>query len=75
MNNEKATSTNVEVIGNTDPNDVVYINDNPVSPDENGNFRKTISVFPGKNEIDVKSINKFNRQTEIIRKIDVVPSP
>jgi len=75
LNNSKVLSTDVEVIGKTDSDSVVFINDYPVSPDDNGNFKKTISVFPGKNEIDIKSVNKFNRQAEIKREIDVEPNP
>lgn len=62
-------SSSLRVIGKTDPNSTVYINSDLVSLDSSGNFTKTITVFPGIAVIDVKVVNKFERQTE--KKIQV----
>lgn len=65
-------STNlVSVAGSTSPENVVFINNFPVSVDENGNFKKFVSVFPGKALITIKIVNRFNKVTEVIRHITV----
>lgn len=71
---QKIVSSRIEVTGKTDPNSSVYVNDALVTVDSNGNFNKTISVFPGKITIDVKAINKFGRATEIKRSVEVKPA-
>lgn len=58
------SSSFVKVSGKTDPNLTVFVNSNQVSVDQSGNFTKTISVFPGKTEIDVKVVSKFNKETD-----------
>lgn len=63
----------IKVSGKTDSNSTVYINKNAVSVDNNGNFEKTINVFPGKTIIDVEVINKFSRKTDKQIEINVKP--
>ncbi len=52
------------VKGKTDPNATVFVNDKQVSVDDNGNFQKDITVFPGNIVIDIVSENQFGRKTE-----------
>lgn len=59
------------VVGKTDPNATVYINESSVSIDQNGNFKKNIDLFTGKSTIKVKVINYFGRQTYLERHIEV----
>jgi cytoskeletal protein RodZ len=61
----------VAVSGKTDPEATVAVNNNPVAVSEIGAFKKNLNVFPGKNEITIKSINKFGRATVIKREIEV----
>lgn len=68
--NQVINSSSVIVTGKTDSNSTVYINKDLISVDQNGNFEKTINVFPGKTTISVKAISKFLKQTE--KKIDIV---
>ena len=68
---DRIVSSRLEVSGKTDPNASVYINEALVTVDSNGNFNKTISVFPGKLIIDVKAINKFGRTTEVKRSVEL----
>lgn len=72
--NQTVSSTLVLVSGSTNPDNVVYVNGFQVSLDENGNFKKSLSVFSGKNQIDIKVVNRFNKTTEIIRHITVTGS-
>jgi cytoskeletal protein RodZ len=67
------TSSQIKVVGTTDPNATVYVNQDAVSVDNNGNFEKVINVFPGENTIVVKAVNKFSKQTEKDLQINVKP--
>lgn len=68
---EVISSNLVLVSGTTDSENVVFINNFPVSVDEDGKFRKSISAFSGKNQITIKIVNRFNKTTEITRQITV----
>lgn len=70
--NDQVFSETVVVSGKTDPNAAVFVNDQPVSLDKNGNFTKQLTVFPGKSVITIKAINRLGKSTEIERKIEVV---
>lgn len=67
--NQTLKSTLVLVSGETSPENVVFVNNFPVAVDDNGNFKKTISVFPGKSLITVKVVNRFNKTTVVTRHI------
>jgi cytoskeletal protein RodZ len=58
------SSSQVKIAGKTDSNATVYIDKDAVTVDENGNFEKVITVFPGKSTVVVRAINKFSRETE-----------
>lgn len=62
--NQIVKSSSLKVSGKTDSNSTVYINKDLVSVDQNGNFEKTITVFPGNSVVVVRSISKFLKQTE-----------
>jgi len=61
----------VTVIGKTDPNTTLTINDIPVYTDKDGMFKKDIAVFTGANTITAKAVNNFGKQTTLIRHIHV----
>ena len=64
----------VEVMGKTDPNSTVFVNNQTASLDKDGNFRKNINVFPGKTKITIKVVNNFNKITILERQIEVKSS-
>lgn len=72
---ETISRQTVEVIGKTDPNSTVYVDKNEVSVDSNGYFQKALSVFPGKTVITIKVVNKFGKQTTLVRNIIVKATP
>lgn len=72
--NSIVSSQTVTVIGKTDPNSTVFINNEVASVDKNGNFQKTINVFPGKTKILIKALNNFNKTTTLERQIEVKSS-
>lgn len=68
--NEEVTSP-VTVVGKTDANASVSVDEFLVSVDQNGNFHKEITIFPGNNVIKIIAKNRFGRQTQIERHINV----
>lgn len=69
--NQVIHSTNVLVSGNTNPDNVVYVNNFPVSVGDDGNFKKNISIFQGRNKINIKVVNRFNKITEKTLEVEV----
>lgn len=67
----EVTSSEITVLGKTNPNATVYINNNSVSVDKDGGFKKTLDLFPGKTTITIKAVNRFGRQTTVERHIEV----
>ncbi len=65
------TASEIEVIGKTDPNSTVFVNNNAVALDQSGNFKKSIDVFQGPTTIKISSTNKAGRETQIQRHITV----
>lgn len=69
--NQVFTTSTIEVSGKTDSDNTVFVNSFPVSVRDDGTFKKLISLFSGKNRVDIKVINRFNKTTEIIRDVEV----
>ena len=69
--NATVSSQTVSVVGQTDANTTLTINDVPVYVDKDGNFRKDISVFSGQTTIVIKGENSFGRTSTVIRHINV----
>ena len=65
------SSRTIIVSGKTDPNATVFVNNENVSLDSDGNFKKSINVFPGKTVIRVKAINYFGKEKILERHIEV----
>lgn len=70
--NEVISSQNIEVKGKTDSNATVYIDNVAVPVDKNGLFAKNIDLFEGKASIEIKAVNRFNKQTIIERNVEIV---
>ena len=61
----------IEVIGQTDSNATVYVNNDAVFLEKDGSFKKNIDVFPGKSTIQIRAVNRFGKETKIERHIEV----
>lgn len=72
--NAKVPSS-VLVSGKTDPDSEVFVEGLQVFTDSTGNFKKTVSLFPGKAEITIKVVNRFKKVTEVKRIVEVKSSP
>lgn len=66
---EVVSSQTITVVGKTDPNATVFVNNEAAALDSNGNFKKTISAFVGKTTITVKAVNSFGKTTVVVRHI------
>ncbi|MCL5970461.1 MAG: helix-turn-helix domain-containing protein [Patescibacteria group bacterium] len=69
--NSVISSKSVTVAGTTDSNATLYVNNSSVSLDKDGKFKKELDLFPGKSTIKIKAVNRFGKQTEIERRIEV----
>lgn len=73
--NAFVSSNRVTVLGKTDSNATVMVEEFSVSVDTNGEFKKVINVFPGKTTITVKVTNKFGRETIVKKTIEFKQNP
>lgn len=69
--NSIVLSQKVAVVGKTDSNSTVFVNNQTVALDKDGNFKKTVNVFSGKEKITIKAVNNFNKSTVLERHIEV----
>jgi cytoskeletal protein RodZ len=67
------SSNIVTVIGKTDSNATVFVDNFSVSLDSNGVFTKVINVFPGKITVTIRVVNRFGKETIMKRNIEVKP--
>lgn len=71
LENSIISSEKITVSGKTDSNSTVFINNETASLTKDGNFKKTINVFPGKTLIIIKAVNNFNKTSIVERQIEV----
>jgi cytoskeletal protein RodZ len=64
-------SQDITVSGHADANATVVVNNQPVSVNDNGEFAKTLTLFPGKSDIEVKAKNKFGKETVLHKTVIV----
>lgn len=63
------SSSVVLVSGKTSSDATVFVNDEAVSVNDDGTFKKDITVFPGKSKIQIISKNRFGKETTIERNV------
>jgi cytoskeletal protein RodZ len=68
---ETINAPSVIVKGHTQADSAVIVGDVPAAVDDKGDFRKEISVFPGKTDLRIEVTNRFGRKTSVVRHIDV----
>lgn len=71
--NESFKTLNIEVSGKTDPDATLTVENEQITLDRNGNFSKSITVFPGNTTITFTAQNRFGRTSVIERDIIVKP--
>lgn len=68
-NNLSIESSSVDIVGISDKDSHVTINNQPVFVNDDGEFRENISLQKGVNELEVRSVNKFDNET--VKKISI----
>lgn len=69
--NQTLNSSSVQILGKTDPNNIVFVNNLPVSVNDDGSFHKTLFLFQGGNDITIKVVNRFDKTTQLSRHVEV----
>lgn len=69
--NEVVNSLNFEVRGKTDSNATLYIENEPVTVQSDGTFRKDVTIFPGTSTINLRVVNSFGKETKLLRRVEV----
>jgi len=62
-NNSQVEGNSVYVEGVTDKEALLYINNQPILVGDDGRFKENLTLQSGLNTIDIKSINKFKKET------------
>ena len=62
-------SKEIVISGSTQPDNKVTINNNDIFVDREGGFSETIPLQEGVNTIEVKSVNRFGKESSVIRRI------
>lgn len=62
----------VDVIGITQPNTTVTVNNESAFVDDNGHFRKQITLFGGKSTIVITVVNRFGRKKILERHVQII---
>lgn len=57
------------LVGRTDPDDIVFVNDTEVQTDDNGNFKELIALQNGINQVRITAKNKLGKQTTVYRNV------
>lgn len=68
-------TSDVTVTGKTDSNVTLTINNAPVAVEDDGTFSKIVAAFPGKSQITIRALNKFGKESLVIRKVEVKSNP
>ncbi len=66
-----AVSGDFTVSGRTDPSVTVFVNNDVVSLNANGEFNKKLTLFSGKNLITIRAKNRFGKETVLQRNVIV----
>lgn len=69
------TGSSIVISGQTEIGADVSINNQTVVVDKNGIFTENLILSPGLNVIEVKSINKFGKESRVIRQISASVEP
>jgi len=62
---------NILVRGKTEPDATVYLNNQAIVTDVNGEFRENLNLGPGTNQLQIRSVNKFGKETLVARSLQL----
>src|SRR5690606_34671458 len=76
LDGEVVTNGQIIVSGRTEPGSSLTINNQAVPLDDRGNFEQTIYLGLGENQIVVRSENRFEKTTQVIKRVVLgTPNP
>lgn len=64
-------TTRVMASGRTDPNASVFVNGEAAFLDKRGSFQKYLTLFPGKETLEITAVNRFGKETKVQRHIEI----
>jgi hypothetical protein len=64
IDGSSSASTTIEIVGKASRINSLTVNNNPVSVDENGNFKVSLVVFQGTNIATVAATDQFGRSLQ-----------
>jgi cytoskeletal protein RodZ len=67
--NEVVLTSELEVVGKTDPSTTVIVNTQPALVDENGEFHTIIEINESITKIEVKAVSRAGKETVVTRTI------
>ena len=67
--NQVVKENEVRIVGKTNPNASVTVNNQPISLEETGDFVANLEIFEGTNEIVVTATSRSGKETVVRRKI------
>ena len=67
-----ADTSFIVMSGRTEAGASVFLNNQPVVADPSGNFRENLSLAPGTNQLVIKAVSKFGKETVVTRNV-VIP--
>ena len=70
--NSQTQENELEIKGQTEKEATIYIDDQLVNTDDEGNFAYQLKLAPGENKIEIKAIDQRKKQSIMIRKVTVV---
>lgn len=59
----------IDVIGTSDPDSTLQINDQSIRMDDKGKFKVTIPLSAGLNQITIKATNKYQKTSSVTRQL------
>jgi cytoskeletal protein RodZ len=62
--NAQVKGNSIYIEGATDKDAKLFINNQPILVNDDGKFRENVTVQPGVNVLNVRSVNRFNKETD-----------
>ena len=68
-----STAAVLELAGRVSSGAVLTVNNDPVYPEESGDFKKSVELLAGLNVLEIKAVSRFGKESKIIRRVTFNP--
>lgn len=72
LEGQKIEQEMVKIVGQASKDSSVYVNNQLIETDEEGKFSYQLKLFPGENRIEVKAVDRRDKETLLLRTIEAV---